>query len=307
MKFLLGVSRSLLLLSLVSLVFIATSAVAISRGGWFVSMKEEVPPESSIPNPVLSENTSFPIISARAALAVDLDSGVALYEKDPENSLLPASTTKIATALVAMDYYPEDAVLKVGKIQIEGQKMGLVEGEEITARDLLYGLLVFSANDAAEVLAENFPGGRELFIASMNLKVKDLQLENTNFTNPSGLDGEGQFTTAKDLVRLSTVAMKNPRFAEIVRQKEIEVKSTDGRIIHELVTTNELLGNVEGVLGVKTGWTEDARENLVTYIEKDGRRVMIALLASQDRFGETKELIGWIFGNYKWKEVALPN
>ena len=295
----------LLYLSLLSFVFITSTTLALS-GGMVTSGR---PPSASdnqllAPLPTLDAEATFPIISARAALAVDLDSGVTLYEKNPDKLLLPASTTKIITALVAMDYYPEEMVLKVGKFKVEGQKMGLVEGEEITAGNLLYGLLMFSANDAAEVLAQNFPGGRDSFIAAMNQKAQQLHLENSNFVNPSGLDGGNHFSTARDLVRVSQIAMENPKFAEIVGTKEKEIKSVDGLISHKLVNINELVGSVDGVLGVKTGWTEDARENLVTYIERDGKKIMIAVLASQDRFGETKELIEWIFDNYQWKEVV---
>jgi len=295
----------LLYLSLLSFVFITSTALSLS-GGMVTSGR---PPSASDNQllaslPTLDAEATFPIISARAALAVDLDSGVTLYEKNPDKLLLPASTTKIITALVAMDYYPEEMVLKVGKFKVEGQKMGLVEGEEITVGNLLYGLLMFSANDAAEVLAQNFPGGRDSFIAAMNQKAQQLHLENSNFVNPSGLDGGNHFSTARDLVRVSQIAMENPKFAEIVGTKEKEIKSVDGLISHKLVNINELVGSVDGVLGVKTGWTEDARENLVTYIERDGKKIMIAVLASQDRFGETKELIEWIFDNYQWKEVV---
>lgn len=294
----------LLYLSLLSFVFIATSALALSKENINSQVSSVANNKSFTPLPKLDEGVTFPIISAQAALAIDLDSGVTLYEKDPDKLLLPASTTKIVTALVAMDYYPSGMVLKVGKFKVEGQKMGLVEGEEMTAGDLLYGLLIFSANDAAEVLAQNFPGGRDLFIAAMNLKARQLHLENSNFINPSGLDGGNHVSTARDLIRVSEIAMQNPKFAEIVRTKEKEVKSVDGKVSHKLVNINELIGSVDGVLGVKTGWTEGARENLVTYIERNGKKVMIALLASQDRFGETRELIEWIFDNYEWKEIT---
>lgn len=299
------IKDELFLLSLVSFLFIASSSLAISRqlGTFPTSHKTD---KTFSANPVLKNQTaSFPVISAQAVLAVDLDSGKTLYEKNPDLALLPASTTKIVTALVAMDYYPDDAILVVDGIRVEGQKMGLVSGEKIKAKDLLNGLLIYSANDAAEVLAANYPGGRGAFIAAMNLKAKQLNLTSTNFTNPSGLETANHFSTARDLVRVSKHAMKNRAFAEVVATKESLVKSADGRISHRLANINELIGKVDGVLGVKTGWTENARENLVTYVERDGRRIMIALLASQDRFGETEELIEWIFENYDWEEVDL--
>lgn len=268
--------------------------------------------------PVL-KGSSFPILSAQSVLAVDIDSETILYEKNPDSGLLPASTTKIITALVALDSLSLDRVVTVGKISVDGQRMGLYEGERITVENLLYGLLVFSANDAAEVLAasyctENKTGkkeeenvcGREAFVEAMNEKAKELGMKDSNFTNPSGLDGQKQLTSARDLIRASKAAMKNPFFVKAVRIKKKTVASVDGEIVHRLVSTNELLGEVEGVLGVKTGWTENARENLVTYVERDGKKVMIALLGSQDRFGETEELTDWIFENYEWKEVSVP-
>ena len=258
------------------------------------------------PNPVLAADSSFPILSAQGALAVDLDSGISLYEKNPDTKLLPASTTKIVTALVALDTYPLDQVITIGRLKIDGQKMGLFQGEQITVENLLYGLLVFSANDAAEALASSFPGGYDAFIEAMNTKAKDLSMANSYFLNPAGLDGSTQITTAEDLIRVSEVAMKNLTFSKMVGTKMISFSDTTGKIKYNLKNINELLGVVPGVLGVKTGWTENARENLVTYVERDGHKVMIAVLGSQDRFGETKELINWIFANYQWQEVKLP-
>jgi len=292
---------------MLAFVFISSSALALSKAPLELFNKPSAPGEKVFsPVPVLSGTNSFPIISAQAALAVDVESSVTLYEKEPDKLLLPASTTKIVTALVAMAAYPDNAILEVKNIKVEGQKMGLVNGEKMKVEDLLYGLLVYSANDAAEVLAQNYPGGRESFVEAMNAKAKELHLENTSFLNPTGLDGNGHVTTARDLIRVATLAMKNPEFARIVGTKQTVVKSENGKIVHKLTNINELLGVVEGVLGVKTGWTENARENLVTYIERDNRKIMIALLGSQDRFGETKELIDWIFSNYSWKEVKYP-
>jgi D-alanyl-D-alanine carboxypeptidase len=295
-------------IALLAFVFIAVTALALSSESFKENLSEKKNEERVFSAlPVISKEASFPIISAQAALAIDMDSQVTLYEKKPDSPLLPASTTKIITALVAMEYYPLELVVKVPLVKIDGQKMGLIQGEEITVESLLYGLLVYSANDAAEVLALNFPGGRDLFITAMNLKAKELGLVHSKFSNPAGLDdGDGHVTTARDLIRVSEIAMQDPLFAEIVATKEKTVKSTNGKITHKLRNINELLGVVPGVLGVKTGWTENARENLVTYLERDGRRVMIVLLASQDRFGETKELIDWIFTNFTWQEVKPP-
>lgn len=299
--------NKLLYLSLLSFVFISSTALALSNS--FEKIKEIVYQPKNTKSysdlPVLKDGAKYPILSAQSVMVVDLNSGVTLYEKDPNKALLPASTTKIVTALVAIDTYAPDQVLKVGRVTVEGQKMGLVMGEEMKFIDLLNGLLIYSANDAAEVLANNHPGGRDLFIGLMNKKVKDLGLNNTHFSNPTGLDNGAQYSTTRDLAVVAKVAMQNPTFAQIVGTKEKTVKSVDNRFAHRLVNINKLLGEVPGVLGVKTGWTENARENLVTYIDRDGRKVMTVVLGSSDRFGETKELIEWVYSNYIW-EVVKP-
>lgn len=302
--------NNFLFLLMLSFIFVASSALAISGNipiiKEFVESKIEKP-KNFPPIPVLSDGVGFPIISAQGAIAVDLNSGITLYEKNADAKLLPASTTKIVTALVALDYYRLDDVLTVERgFKVDGQKMGLYVGEKMRFEDLLYGLLVYSANDAAMTLAQNYDGGYDAFIVAMNKKAEELSMKNSFFDNPVGLDGNSQRSTAKDLIRVSEVAMRDPVFAKVVGTKQIVVKDVTGKSSHYLKNINQLLGSVPGVMGVKTGWTENARENLVTYIERDGHKVMIAILGSQDRFGETKELINWIFENYKWEEVN-PN
>ncbi|WKZ26117.1 MAG: D-alanyl-D-alanine carboxypeptidase family protein [bacterium] len=300
------VRDQLFYLSILSFLLISTTAISIS--GNFSKVKDYitiVKVKKTYPDlPVLKNDATYPILSSQSVMAVDLDSGVTLYEKDPNKALLPASTTKIVTALVALDTYDLEQVLKVGRINVVGQKMGLVQGEEIKFVDLLKGLLIYSGNDAAEVLASNHVGGRDLFIGLMNKKVKDLGLTNTHFSNPTGLDNGSQYSTTRDLVVVAKYAMNNPLFAEIVNTQTSIVKSVDGRFTHRLVNINKLLGEVPGVMGVKTGWTENARENLITFVERDNRKVMIVVLGSSDRFGETIELIDWVYGNYEWQKIA---
>jgi D-alanyl-D-alanine carboxypeptidase len=309
MKFLRN-KRRFQFLVMLAFVFVASSAMTISRN--VSTVQRFISPtvqqtKTFPPLPVLGTDTSFPVLSAQGVFAVDLNSGITLYEKNPDTQLLPASTTKIITALVSLDTYQLDQVLTVGQgVSVDGQKMGLYAGEQMKFENLLYGLLVYSANDAAETLAQNYPGGYDAFLTAMNTKAKDLSMTNSFFDNPVGLDTDGQHSTARDLIRASEVAMRNPEFAKVVGTKNIAITDTTGKISYKLQNVNELLGTVPGVLGVKTGWTENARENLVTYIERDNHKIMIAILGSQDRFGETKELIDWIFGNYTWQEVKYP-
>ena len=302
----------LLILSLTSFFVIAVSTFAV---GVATNHKAKVQKQleknlsvrkSFLTIPVLKEGISIPILTAQSVYAVDLNSGTVLYEKNPDQKVFPASTTKIITALVALDYYPLDKVLIVGDIKIDGQKMKLLTGEKIRASDLIEGLLIFSANDAAEVLAQNYPGGKENFVFDMNRKAVEIGLKDTIYTNPTGYDDVSQKTTARDLVKLASYAMSYKYFAQSVAKKETFAESADGMIKHKLTNLNKLLGEVEGVLGVKTGWTENAKENLVTYIERGGKKIMIALLGSDDRFGETQKLIDFIFESYIWEVEENP-
>ena len=300
-----------LYLLVISFVFITTTAFTINKTYKVPAVEKEQLlvfdnryEKTALPSlPLLKEGVVYPVVSAQSVFMMDVDSAVPLYEKNPDGKFLPASTTKMVTALVSLDFYPMDAVLRINSIRSVGQRMRLVAGEEISVENLLYGLLVFSANDAADVLAANYYGGREAFVAAMNDKAKELNLENTVFVNPSGLDSAAQVTTARDLARIAAVAMENVKFREFVATKNKIVTSADGSIVHRLTNINSLLGEVEGVLGVKTGWTENARENLVTYVDRDGKKVVIVVLGSQDRFGETKELIEWVYSSYHWREV----
>ncbi len=306
-------SNNLLLLS--SLTFILTATVALSFNklqkpalAQYVVNKEVGVAPAIAPLPVLSAQTDsdIPTFTAVSILALDVDSGVTLFEKNPDQVLFPASTTKIVTALVALDSYQLTDVVTIHNLSVVGQKMGLMEGEQITVNNLLKGMLIYSANDAAEALASYYPGGRPAFIEAMNRKATEFNLTNTNFTNPSGLENMSHVSTARDLSRIAAKAMNNPIFSEIVGTKSVTITSIDGTHVHKLTNINKLIGSVEGVLGVKTGYTEHAKENLITYMDRKGKRVIISLLGSDDRFGETTALINWIYGSYKWEEVQLP-
>ncbi len=256
--------------------------------------------------PVLRNGVfSFPILSAQSVVVVDLDSDIYLYEKNPDNPMLPASLTKLITALVALDHFPLDQRLVFSGRYVEGQKMGLVKGESLTVEDALRALLVYSANDAAYLLAENYPGGVGAFVSAMNEKVLSLGANSTHFENPTGFDGGSHKTTALDLVKISKICLKNEKLMEMVSKREVTIVNPFLGKQYYLQNTNQLLGEVDGVLGLKTGWTENARENLITYYQKDDKRILFVLLGSQDRFGETKELINWVLGSYDWLWVEV--
>jgi len=257
-----------------------------------------IPHPSPLPKNVTG-NTA-PLISARAALVVDVPSGVILYEKNKDLRLPPASTTKMMSAQVALGYYQPSKILEVPDIFPNGQNIKLQKGEKLEVETLLYGLLVASANDAAETLAENFPGGRGGFIEAMNRKAQELNLSNTHFVNPTGIDEEGQYTSAFDLFLLAKAVLQNPLLVKIVGTSEIVLYSYDKEFTHPVSNINTLLKQDPRVKGIKTGWTLAAGECFVGLAEENGRQVITVVLGSQDRFGDTEKLLDWVFGNFQW-------
>ncbi|MEK7101336.1 MAG: D-alanyl-D-alanine carboxypeptidase family protein [Patescibacteria group bacterium] len=243
----------------------------------------------------ISQNLPPPVISARNIFIIDRNSKIVLYQKAADQQVFPASTTKMMTALVALDQYDLGREITVTTSYPEGQNLKLTPGEKLTVNQLLYALLVQSANDAAEVLAENFAGGRAAFISAMNTKAVDLRLTATHFINPSGLDETGHYSTAADLARLADSALVHPEFAKIVATENAVIAT------HVLTNINQLLGKVPGVLGVKTGNTLGAGQSLVTLVDRDSHPVIIVVLGSTDRFGDSEKLINWVYSNYRWE------
>lgn len=244
-----------------------------------------------------------PTISAASAVVLDPTSGFIFYEKHPKRRVPIASTTKIATALVALDQYQLDEVLLVDNLGFvgSGSSMNLRLGEKITVYSLLYGLLLNSGNDAAHVLAQNYPGGVKGFVAAMNQKAKELGLTNTNFDNPAGFDSFDHYSSASDLATIAIRAHSNETLAKIVATQAATVTSYDKKIVHNLKNLNKLLSSPH-FLGIKTGYTVNAKENLVALVEKDGHRVLTVVLGSNDRFGETKALVDWTLTNFSWQQ-----
>lgn len=245
-------------------------------------------------------------ISAEGVVVFDLESGVTLYGRNSEEVLSPASTTKIMTALVALEHYNLDDVVTVATVANSGQVMGLVPGEQITVENLLYGALIHSGNDAAWALAEHYNGGVEKFVEAMNEKAVALHLTHTHFTNPVGYDDPAHKMSAIDLTRLSAYALTNKTIAKIVAIPQITISDAQHTRFHSLTNVNALLGKIPGVAGIKTGWTEDAGENLVTLVERGGHRVITVVLKSLNRFNDTEQLINWVFANYTWQVFEPP-
>lgn len=237
-------------------------------------------------------------VDARSVVVMEKDSQVVVYRKNDLFRFSPASSTKIMTALIALENYDISSQFQVTNIkQIEGSVMNLVEGERMRVIDLLYGLLLSSGNDAASVLASYDTEGLDGFVRKMNKKVEELSLSNTHFVDPSGLEN-GNYTTAYDLTRLVANALTNKTFSEIVNTKSKTVTDVTGTRIHKLYNLNELLGE-DGVNGVKTGYTEEAGGVLVTSLVYNNKTYIIVVLKSNDRFLDTKEVIFKIVKNIR--------
>lgn len=263
-----------------------------------VSLQENSP---LLPYPVKSQNyVDPPQLTARAATVIDNLTGLTLYEKNPNLQLLPASTTKLLTALVALEGCLPQTVVKVGFVEPEGTKMGLATGDTITVENLLHGLLIPSGNDAAFTLAYSCASSYQNFTSSMNKKAKELGMIGSHFINPAGFDDKFQYSTASDLTKLSRAAISNPLIAKIVKTKSTVVTDVTNTKTYYLENVNKLLGVVPGLEGVKTGQTEGSLENLVTYTNRGGQGVITVVLGSQDRFGESKFLIEWAYKNHTW-------
>lgn len=234
-------------------------------------------------------------LSAEAALSYDLTTKRFLYIKNPNKKLPMASLTKIMTAIVSLESYARDKVLLVKPEDLVGENsMGLTDFEKVSMENLLYGLMLVSANDASEVLARNYPFGREGFILEMNNKVKALGLKDTKFSNPSGLMGDGkQYSTVYDLLVITNYALRFSLFREVVQTFSYTIlQKTDHKGFYLENETN-LLTSYPGVKGVKDGYTPEANLCLVTYLEHGKHKIIAVILSSSDRRGEMKNLLDY--------------
>lgn len=235
------------------------------------------------------------VTTAHAVLSYDVTNEKMVFSKNAAERLPMASLTKIMTAFIALEE-GVDKKYKVSKnaATIGENAMGLTEGEVLTSEELLYGLMLPSGNDAAEVIAEGSKYGRDGFVNEMNKRAKQLGMHDTHFTNPSGLEGDGdQYTTAIDLLKLTKIAMENPTFRKVVGTYEIELPYSNNHKYFYLYNDTNLLTSYPGVKGVKTGFTWEAGLCLVTYLEHNDRIIVAVLLNSQNRRQEMKDLLDY--------------
>lgn len=250
----------------------------------------------------MNSGEKIPKVNSRSCVVLDRNSNMILYGKNEKNQVKMASTTKIMTAIVVIENTSLDKTVEVSKkaAGTGGSRLGLKTGDKITIRDLLYGLMLCSGNDAAVCLAESVAGSVSEFSNLMNAKAQELGLLNSHFESPHGLDSNGHYTTAYELALLSNYALKNQTFLAIVGTKNYTV--TINGYPKNLSNTNELLGNLNGVYGIKTGFTNGANRCLVTACKRGDLDIICVVLGADTKNFRTKDSIKLIEYSFKTYE-----
>ena len=256
---------------------------------------------------VSSKIVNEPSINSKNAIVLDRNTLTPLYEKNSNAQVPMASTTKILTCIIALENCNKNEIVTVSSksSSVNGSTLGLKTNMKISINDLLYGLMLRSGNDCAIAIAEHISGSVENFSTLMNSKAFELGLLNSNFVTPHGLDNQNHYTTAYDLAILTDYALKNPDFKKIVSTK-IATISFNG-YPREISNTNELLGNIDGVYGVKTGFTFEAGRCLVSSCIRNNLDIIVVVLGADTKSMRTKDsknLIDYIFSNYNYIDVS---
>jgi D-alanyl-D-alanine carboxypeptidase len=235
-----------------------------------------------------------PAVGATSYVVLERSCGTVLGGFAEHERLAPASLTKIITALVVVERVPlTDGV--VSDVSASGMKgssvMGLEPGDRLSVNDLLYGLMLRSGNDAALVLAKHTAGTVDAFVALMNAKAREIGLQDTQFTNPHGLDSPGLYSTSYDMAQAGRALLQNPVLARMSSTPEYQAAWDKP----PMRNGNKLLKSFEGAYGVKNGYTENARQTLVAAAQRDGRDIVVSLFGSPDRYTDARALLDWAF------------
>jgi D-alanyl-D-alanine carboxypeptidase len=233
-----------------------------------------------------------PPISAEGLYVVELESFAPIAKKNENETFFPASTTKVLTAITSRRLFDLDKIIKIKNPKQIGQTMGLTNEEEITVENLLYGILVQSGNDAAYALAEAY--SYDEFMKEMNKIGREIGMSKSYFSNPAGLDEPLQRSTPFELALVSRKLLEDGLLRKIIATKQITVSDANYTIFHPLTNVNSLLGEIPGLGGLKTGYTELAKENLISYYSLNGKKYLIVILKSDDRFEDTRNIVTWL-------------
>ncbi len=246
-------------------------------------------------------------VSATAAVLIDADTGAVLYSKNQDKRLAMASTTKIMTALLALENEQKSQSFTVDSkaIRVEGSSMGLVEGDKVTLYTLAVGMLMLSGNDAANAAAVFMAGNNASFADKMNERAAEIGMKNTNFVTPSGLDDENHFSTAYDMALLGAEAIKNAEFLEICSKSQYTVEFGAEPSRRTLYNHNRLLKEVDGCIGIKTGFTKKAGRCLVSAVRRGGRTLVCVTLKAPSDWSDHKKLYDYGFSLYNESEIEV--
>lgn len=250
------------------------------------------------PQPQIKENNP-PVLSTNSYILLDTATNQILLSSRPYDRVYPASTTKLATVLTALNMYPLDELV-TAKAYSDGKIMELRDGETVTVKTLISALLIYSANDAAFNLAIHAPGSTQAFVSQMNTLVTKYGLKDTHFVNYDGLHDPDHYSTPYDLAQLGRLASQNPIVREIVKTKSTDLTDVNHQFVHHVTSTNELLGLVPEIEGLKTGWTPEASGSFIGLINLNGHYLISVVAQSQDRFADTKLLVDWAKTNLTW-------
>ncbi len=284
--------------------YISTFADDLESQSNFIDTSEELNTLNSIETSNL--NTSTLNLNTRSCIVLDRLSKTVLYGKNEYNKVKMASTTKIMTATIIIENCNLEETVEISKkaANTGGSRLGLKTGDKITIKDLLYGLMLRSGNDAAVALAETCAGSIVDFSNLMNKKANELGLVNTHFESPHGLDSDGHYTTAYELALLSDYALKNKTFLQIVGTSNYTI--TINGYPKSLTNTNELLGNLNGVYGIKTGFTNGANRCLVTACKRNDMDIICVVLGCDTkkfRTSDSIKLIEYAFNNFEYVNI----
>lgn len=267
--------------------------------------EESTQKKPSLPDSGLLTGTNVPSVSAAGSVLMNGSTGEIYFSRNADLRLPMASTTKIMTALVAIESVPLDRVVRVAPeaVGVEGSSIYLYKGEEMRMESLLYALLLASANDAAAAIAYEVAGSIPAFAEKMNEKASALGLRNTHFENPHGLDSEEHYTTARDLALLTAAAMQNETFRRIVSTERITIPQVGSDGVRLLRNHNRLLRSYEGCIGVKTGFTKRSGRCLVSAAERDGLLLIAVTLKAPDDWRDHAAMLDYGFSHYEAAEL----
>ena len=249
----------------------------------------------------LSRNAFLvPTLTAAAILVKDAASGAVIYQKNHETRLPIASLTKLMTALVAVKYGDLDDEVEISPadLEVSAYRVGFSPGEKVAVADLLKAMLISSANDAALALARYSAGSTENFVKEMNDQAVALGMTETSFANPIGFDSPAHYSTAADLSKLVEAFISRPELLDIVKLPSAIVRTVSGKESRQLYTTNLLLRERPGVIGLKTGYTAEAKGSIIILMGEP--RYYSIVLGSREREKETSILLDWVEKEFVW-------